>query len=196
MCFRGFTTNFFSYLPESLSKTNGQNTKQLRHLGKEDFFEDNESISKHLETRHTRLKRLETKAVSHLAHGGSVYTSTRSYLQGKRRFCILIKIVLGYQLLTTLDSYQPRRLYSPWNSPGQNTGVGSLSLLQGIFPAQGLNPYCRRILYQLSHHRSPRILEWVAYPFSSRSSWKESNQGLLHCTWILYQLSYQGNPPV
>ena len=35
---------------------------------------------------------------------------------------------------------QPHGLYSPWNSPGQNTGVGSLSLLQGIFPTQGLNP--------------------------------------------------------
>ena len=64
-------------------------------------------------------------------------------------------------------------LYSPQNSPGQNTGVGSLSLLQGIFPTQGLNPgllHCRRILYQLSHKGSPRILEWVAYPFSSGSS--------------------------
>ena len=35
---------------------------------------------------------------------------------------------------------RPSRLYSPWNSPGQNTGVGSRSLLQGIFPTQGLNP--------------------------------------------------------
>ena len=45
-------------------------------------------------------------------------------------------------------------LYSPWDSPGQNTGAGSLSLGQGIFPTQGSNPglpYCRRILYQLSH---------------------------------------------
>ena len=56
------------------------------------------------------------------------------------------------------DSLQPHGLYSPWNSPGQNIGVGSLSLLQGIFPTQGLNP------------------------------------GLLHCRWILYQLSYQGSP--
>ena len=31
------------------------------------------------------------------------------------------------------DSLQPHALYSPWNSPCQNTGVGSLSLLQGIF---------------------------------------------------------------
>ena len=55
------------------------------------------------------------------------------------------------------DSLQPHGLYSPWNSPGQNTGVGSLSLLQGIFPTQGLNPdlpCCRWILYQLSHQGS------------------------------------------
>ena len=55
------------------------------------------------------------------------------------------------------DSLWPHGLYSPWNSPGQYTWVGSLSLLQGIFPAQGLNPglpYCRQILYQLSHKGS------------------------------------------
>ena len=48
------------------------------------------------------------------------------------------------------NSLRPHGLYSPWNSPGQNTGVGSLSLLQGIFPTQGLNPglpCCRWILY-------------------------------------------------
>ena len=55
-------------------------------------------------------------------------------------------------------SLQPYGLYSLWNSLGQNTGVGRLSLLQGIFPIQGSNP------------------------------------GLPHCRWILYQLSYQGNP--
>ena len=47
--------------------------------------------------------------------------------------------------------------YSPWNSPGQNTGVGSLSLLQGIFPTQESNPgleHCRGILYQVSHKGS------------------------------------------
>ena len=70
------------------------------------------------------------------------------------------------------ESLRPHGLYSPWNSPGQNTGVSSLSLLQGIFPTQGSNPgllHCRQILYQLSHKESPRILEWVAYPFSSGS---------------------------
>ena len=60
------------------------------------------------------------------------------------------------------------------NSPGQNTGVGRLSLLQGIFLTQGSNtglPHCRQILYQLSHKGRPIILEWVACPFSSGSSW-------------------------
>ena len=39
--------------------------------------------------------------------------------------------------LVVSDSLQPHRLYNPWNSPGQNTGVGSRSLLQGIFRTQG-----------------------------------------------------------
>ena len=71
------------------------------------------------------------------------------------------------------SSLGPHGLNSPWNFPGQNTGVGSHSLLQGILPTQGSNPdlpHCRQILYQLSHQGSPRILEWVAYPFSRGSS--------------------------
>ena len=71
------------------------------------------------------------------------------------------------------DSLRPHGLYGPWNSPGRNTGVGTVFLLQGIFPTQGSNTgllHYRQIIYQLSHKGSPRILEWVAYPFSSRSS--------------------------
>ena len=56
------------------------------------------------------------------------------------------------------NSLRPHGVYGSWNSPGQNTGVDSLSLLWGIFPTQ------------------------------------ESNQGLLHCRWILDQLSYEGRP--
>ena len=51
---------------------------------------------------------------------------------------------------------RPHGLYSPWNSPGQNTGVGSLFLLQAIFPTQGSNPgllHCRLILYCLSYQQ-------------------------------------------
>ena len=68
---------------------------------------------------------------------------------------------------------QPCGLYSPWDSPGQNTGVGSLSLLQGIFPTQGLNPsllHCRQILYCLTHQGSPRpSLTKPAFSMSIRS---------------------------
>ena len=48
-------------------------------------------------------------------------------------------------------------LYSPWDSPGQNTGVGNLFLLQGIFPTHGWNPglpHYSQILYQLSYQGS------------------------------------------
>ena len=81
------------------------------------------------------------------------------------------------------NSLQPHRLYSPCNSPGHNTGVGSCSLLQGIIPTQRLNPglqHCRWILYQLSHRGSTRILEWVAYPFSRGSS-SPRNQTRVSC---------------
>jgi len=50
------------------------------------------------------------------------------------------------------DSLRPHGLDRPWDSPGQNTGVGSFSLLQAIFPTQELNQgllNCRQILYQL-----------------------------------------------
>ena len=75
------------------------------------------------------------------------------------------------------DYLRPHGLYSSWDSPGQKTGVGSLSLLQGIFPAQGSNPgllHCRWVLYQLSHKGSPG--GW-------RVGWKyrQPMQGLVNC---------------
>ena len=68
-------------------------------------------------------------------------------------------------------------------SPSRNTGVASLSLLQLIFLIQEWNRgllHCRWILYQLSHHGSPRILEWVAYSFSRGSS-QPRNQPRVSC---------------
>ena len=91
------------------------------------------------------------------------------------------KLSETWKSLRHSDSLWPHGLYSPRNSPGQNTGVGSLSLLQGIFPTQGSNPsfpHCEQILYQLSHKRSPRTLEWVAYPFSRGSSWPRNWTGV------------------
>ena len=110
--------------------------------------------------------------------------------------CRQILYHLSYQecpVLTLAPS-----LCDPMDYIGQNTGVGSFSLLQGIFPTQGSNPglsHCRWILYHLIHKGSPRVLEWVAYPFPQGIfPTQELSWGLLYCRWILYQLSYQGSP--
>ena len=97
---------------------------------------------------------------------------------GSLCYTIIFKVTRSCLILCNLIG-----LYSPWNSPGQNTGVGSLSLLQGIFLTQGSNPClpcCRQILYQVSHKGSPRILKWIAYPFSS-GSFQPRNQTGVSC---------------
>ena len=84
--------------------------------------------------------------------------------------------------------------------PGKpkTTGVGSLSLLQGIFPTQGSNsglPYCGQILYQLEPQGKPKNTGVGSLSlFQGIFLTQESNQGLLQCRWILYQLSYEGSP--
>ena len=83
------------------------------------------------------------------------------------------------------DSLRPLGPYSPWNSPGQNTGVASLSLLQRIFPTQGLNPglpHCRQILYQLNH-REARA--------SQKNPLSEQYPKNLTQTVLLYLLAHQ-----
>ena len=80
--------------------------------------------------------------------------------------------------------WNPAGSFVHGNSPGKNTGVGRHALLQRIFPMQGSNPAlpcCRRILYHLNHQGTPRILEWVAYPFSRGSSWARNRTGV---SWI------------
>ena len=99
----------------------------------------------------------------------SACLSFRSPAQGKMRSKDWAHLGLWSESHSVVsDSLQPQGLYSPWNPPGQNTGVGNLSLLQGIFPTQGSNPgllHCRRILYQLSHQGSPLSLrEMVSFP--------------------------------
>ena len=101
------------------------------------------------------------------------------------------------QLCWTL--YNPHGLSSRWNSPGQDTGVGSLSLLQGIVPTQGLNPgllHCRWILYQLSQGKPKNTGVGSLSLLQQIFLTQESNQGLLHCRQILYQLRYQGSPNI
>ena len=98
-----------------------------------------------------------------------LYTGHCHSIVPKRRVCIVIlmlesvinstwqhwkwKMTVAQSCLTLSDPMD-----SPWNAPGQNTGEGDPSLLQGILPTQGLNPglpHCRWILYQLSHQGSP-----------------------------------------
>ena len=69
--------------------------------------------------------------------------------------CVKVKVTRSCP--TLCDSLD----FSAWNSPGQNTGVGSLSLLPGIFLTQELNQgllHCRQILYQLSYQGNPAIM--------------------------------------
>ena len=92
------------------------------------------------------------------------------FSQVSERYCGLVVSVLflkTYADMWVNESHSvmsislwPHGLYSPWNSLGQNTGVSSRVLLQGIFSTQGSNPglpHCRQILYHLSHQRSPNI---------------------------------------
>ena len=82
-------------------------------------------------------------------------------------------------------------------SPGQNTGVGSLSLLQGICPNPGIEPRSPALQADslpAEPQGKPKntgvgSLSFLQQIFPTQ----ESNQGLLHCRWILYQLSYQGS---
>ena len=73
------------------------------------------------------------------------------------------------------SSLRPHGLYSPWNSPGQNTRVGSLSLLQWSFPTQGSNPGlppCRQILHQLSHREAHQGTFYILEGYSIKwTSW-------------------------
>ena len=87
-------------------------------------------------------------------------------LPSLRQFSVAVQLLVNVSLSVMSDillshGLQPARLLCPWNSPGQNTRVGSCSLLQGIFPTQGsnLDPlHCRQILYCLYHQGGPSSL--------------------------------------
>ena len=84
--------------------------------------------------------------------------NTMSLAQSK----VSVKVKVKVAQPCRTDTLRPHGLYSPWNSPGQNIGVGSLSLLQGIFQTQGSNSgllHCRCILYQLSHKGSKVLVK-------------------------------------
>ena len=103
-------------------------------------------------------------------------------------FSVVIQVVVGAEneSLSVLSNFlQSPGLYSPWHSPSQNTGVGSLYVLQGIFPIHGSNPgllHYRRIFYQLSHKGQRR--QWhptpVLLPGKSmdRGAWQTAVHGV------------------
>ena len=151
-----------------------------------------------------------------------------SKLKFRKLYCLKYKLWVKVKVTQSCPTLCEPVKHSPWNSPGQNTGVGSLSLLQrpsqprswtpvsciaaaaakllqscltlsdpvdgsppgspvpGIFQARVLEWFaisfsilnCRQILYQLSHKGSPRILEWVGYPFSTRPSQPRNRTGV------------------
>ena len=87
---------------------------------------------------------------------------------------LLSWLILKWKSLSHVRFFATHELYSPRNSPGQNTGVGSLSLLRGIFPTQGSKPdlpHCRQILYQLSHNWLKMILFGVSLMPRVNSIW-------------------------
>ena len=96
------------------------------------------------------------------------------------------------------DSLRPHGLYSPWNSPDQNTGVGSLFLLQGDLPNPGIEPRSPTLqadsLLAEPQGQPNNIGEGSLFGLQGIFLTQESSQGLLHCRQILYQLSFQGSP--
>ena len=110
-----------------------------------------------------------------------------TYLCHKTEFymhcaCVLSRSVVSDSL--QLHGLQPAMLLCPWDSPGKEYWSVLPCPPPRDLPTKGSNPgllYCRQILYHLSHQGSPRMLEWVAYPFSRVSSWPR-NQTMVSCT--------------
>ena len=103
-----------------------------------------------------KVDRLTTSMTQRSSYQNVLPDSVQSTLHGLSDLNLIEWVSESRSVVS--DSLRPHRLYSPRNSPGQNTEVGSLSLLQEIFPTQESNPglpQCRRILYQLSYRGSP-----------------------------------------
>ena len=99
------------------------------------------------------------------------------------------------------DSFQshglyPARLLCPWGFPGKDIGVGCHSLLQEVFPTQGLNPgvlLCRQILYHLSHLEALMLVSWGCL----KNHHRLGVEGLKHQGFISYssegwEIQHQG----
>ena len=142
-------------------------------------------------------------------HNGSSNLGSLCFPKHILRLCALMSLLLPFLLLlgtlpcaclntfvfigsescsVVSNSLRPHGLYSPWNSPGQNTGVSRLSLFQVIFPTWRSNsglPHCRQILYQLSHKGSPKTSSQGFTSLSFRKVFSESAQNQ-NCIMLMY----------
>ena len=114
----------------------------------------------------------------------------RSELKLEVLFKKLFEIQVKVKVAWSCPTLRTHGLYSPWNSPGQNTGVGSLSLLLGIFATQGSNPglpHCSQNLYQLSH--SLKLKPTPKVNWESHHSLEKNNKTLnLYCLFIMFRV--------
>ena len=109
------------------------------------------------------------------------------------KFYIKMLITIVFQSHSVMsDSLQPHRYIVHRNSPGQNTLVGSCSLLQWIFLTQGLNPvllHCRWILYQLSYEGSTnRII--LLLPHRKKQTQIQNSDVSTAVGWLLMRLFF------
>ena len=119
------------------------------------------------------------------------------WLKGKHCEYVPSVLCLGMSDSLRPRGLQPAGILCPWGFSRQEYWIGCHALLQGLFPTEGSNGHflcllhwqksnpglchCRRILYHLSHKGSPRILVWVAYPFSWETS-QPGNRTGVSCT--------------
>ena len=128
-----------------------------------------------------QLKLIAIKVWKFLSHVQTLCNPMDSIFHGILQARILEWVAIPFSLEPRSPSLQADSLPAESQGKSKNTGVGSHSLLQDIFLTQGLNPglpHCRQILYQLNHKGSPRILEWVAVPFSRESFWPRNRAGI------------------
>ena len=98
---------------------------------------------------------------------------------------IMVVVLDSRAWLSVTDSIDLARILCPWESPGKNTGVGCHSLLQRVFPTQGLNPgllHCRQILYHLNHQGSPELLIYT-YQCLYRNIYRSNGKLLSIAFW-------------
>ena len=107
-----------------------------------------------------------------------IYTGYYSAIKRNAFESVLMRWMKSESCSVVYDSATPW-IYNPWNSPGQNTEVGSLSLLQGNLPNPEIEPRSPALQAD-SLLASPRILEWVAFPFSRGSSQPRNQTGVSH----------------